>query len=158
MLRGTLLGTSNIVTASASAWITLMPKTAQNHRRMASLSSTGSTHNIQAVMGNTSSTSEGRHPEKDGSVGLLQTLETSLEDLRALIICRVCVRPLFEPYTIECGHTFCYGCLSRWFERDRTKKTCPDCRAETTRAPAPAYLVRNFILHCTTFQESCSYI
>ncbi|CAD6590087.1 MAG: hypothetical protein ASARMPREDX12_004189 [Alectoria sarmentosa] len=64
---------------------------------------------------------------RDDPVGLLQTLETSLDDIRTLIICRVCVRPLFEPYTIECGHTFCYGCL------------VPD----VLRPPAPAYLVRD---------------
>lgn len=80
---------------------------------------------------------------RDDPVGLLQTLETSLDDIRTLITCRVCVRPLFEPYTIECGHTFCYGCLVRWFERDRTKKSCPDCRADVLRPPAPAYLIRD---------------
>ena len=79
---------------------------------------------------------------RDDPGGLLQTLETSLDDIRTLITCRVCVRPLFEPYTIECGHTFCYGCLVRWFERDQTKKSCPDCRADVLRQPAPAYLVR----------------
>ena len=82
--------------------------------------------------------------DRDGrrdSGGLLQTMETSLDDIRTLITCRVCVRPLFEPYTIECGHTFCYGCLVRWFERDQTKKSCPDCRADVLRQPAPAYLV-----------------
>lgn len=77
--------------------------------------------------------------------GLLQTLESSLDDIRTLITCRVCVRPLFEPYTIECGHTFCYGCLVRWFERDQTKKSCPDCRADVLRQPAPAYLVRTYL-------------
>ena len=88
--------------------------------------------------------SESDHGEdgRDGPIGLLHTLETSLDDIRTLITCRVCVRPLFEPYTIECGHTFCYGCLVRWFERDRAKKSCPDCRADVLRPPAPAYLVR----------------
>jgi len=94
------------------------------------------------------SKSEQRLNVRDGSVGFLQTLETSLDDIRNLVTCRVCIRPLFEPYTIECGHTFCYGCLLRWFERDRTKKSCPDCRAEIIRPPAPAYLV---ISHIFTF-------
>ena len=83
---------------------------------------------------------QGQH-DRSGSGGLLQTLETSLDDIRSLITCRVCVRPLFEPFTIECGHTFCYGCLARWFERDYKKKSCPDCRADVSRAPAPAYIV-----------------
>lgn len=78
---------------------------------------------------------------EDASTGLLQTLESSLDDIRSLIVCRICVRPLFEPYTIECGHTFCYGCLAQWFEKDHRRKTCPDCRADVVRQPAPAYLV-----------------
>lgn len=86
---------------------------------------------------------EHKRDGRSDSVGLLQTLETSLDDIRTLITCRVCVRPLFEPYTIECGHTFCYGCLVRWFERDQTKKSCPDCRSDVLRPPAPAYLVRD---------------
>ena len=90
-----------------------------------------------------SSADRSKHEQtgSDGPVGLLRSLETSLDDIRTLITCRVCVRPLFEPYTLECGHTFCYGCLVRWFERDRAKKTCPDCRADVIRSPAPAYLV-----------------
>lgn len=99
----------------------------------------------KAITRSTGSKSEQGRNGRDDPVGLLETLETSLDDIRTLITCRVCVRPLFEPYTIECGHTFCYGCLVRWFERDRTKKSCPDCRADVLRPPAPAYLVRTRI-------------
>ncbi|KAL9605139.1 MAG: hypothetical protein Q9219_000073 [cf. Caloplaca sp. 3 TL-2023] len=49
---------------------------------------------------------------------------------------------MYEPYTTQCGHTFCYSCLRQWFDRDHTKKTCPDCRAHVVHQPAPAYLVR----------------
>lgn len=73
--------------------------------------------------------------------GLLQILESSFDDVRMLINCRVCMRPLYEPFTTECGHTFCYGCLVRWFEKNDIKKSCPECRREVVRAPAPAYLV-----------------
>jgi hypothetical protein len=66
---------------------------------------------------------------------------TELDDLRALVTCRVCIRPLYEPYTISCGHTFCYTCLRQWFDRDRAQKTCPDCRSKVVQQPAPAYLV-----------------
>lgn len=78
---------------------------------------------------------------QDGSASLFKSLETNLEDLRTLIICRICIRPLYEPYTISCGHTFCYSCLRQWFDRDRAQKTCPDCRAKVVKQPAPAYLV-----------------
>lgn len=40
---------------------------------------------------------------------LLQTLQGHVEEIRALIQCGICVRPLYEPYTLACGHTFCYG-------------------------------------------------
>ncbi|WEW61280.1 E3 ubiquitin ligase [Emydomyces testavorans] len=37
------------------------------------------------------------------------TFQKDIEDLRNLIYCGVCVRPLYEPFTLGCGHTFCYG-------------------------------------------------
>ena len=78
----------------------------------------------------------------EGIMPLLQNSAMDLEDLRTLITCRVCIRPLYEPYTISCGHTFCYSCLRQWFDRDRLQKTCPDCRTMVVQQPAPAYLVR----------------
>ncbi|KAL8773114.1 MAG: hypothetical protein Q9209_001790 [Squamulea sp. 1 TL-2023] len=69
-------------------------------------------------------------------------LQKNLDDLRNLVACRICIRPMYEPYTTQCGHTFCYGCLRQWFDRDQTKKTCPDCRAHVLNQPAPAFLVR----------------
>lgn len=58
---------------------------------------------------------------------------------------------LYEPYTNSCGHTFCYSCLSQWFNNAEHKKSCPDCRATIKHAPAPAYVVRDmtqkFISH-----------
>ncbi|KAL8764329.1 MAG: hypothetical protein Q9184_000034 [Pyrenodesmia sp. 2 TL-2023] len=69
-------------------------------------------------------------------------LESSVDDLRNLVACRICIRPMYEPYTTQCGHTFCYTCLRQWFDRDHGKMTCPDCRAHVKHQPAPAYLVR----------------
>ncbi|KAH8693613.1 hypothetical protein BGW36DRAFT_429656 [Talaromyces proteolyticus] len=77
--------------------------------------------------------------------GLLETLQGHVEDIRALLQCGICVRPLYEPYTLACGHTFCYGCLSSWFGSGRSHKTCPDCRAQVKTQPAPAYLVRTIV-------------
>jgi len=81
------------------------------------------------------------HVDTNGTRDLLQTLESSVDDLRSLVTCRICLRLLYEPYTIACGHTFCYGCLSQWFVNNRARKTCPDCRHHVTRQPAPAYMV-----------------
>lgn len=53
---------------------------------------------------------------------------------------------LYEPYTLGCGHTYCYSCLCQWFENaEKKKKTCPDCRTVITKAPAPAYALREMV-------------
>ncbi|OKL64441.1 hypothetical protein UA08_00191 [Talaromyces atroroseus] len=85
--------------------------------------------------------------------GLLQTLQGHVEDIRALLQCGICVRPLYEPYTLACGHTFCYGCLTSWFTSGRSHKTCPDCRAQVKIQPAPAYLVRTIVQLFTSHAE-----
>lgn len=72
---------------------------------------------------------------------LASILESSVDDLRNLVACRICIRPMYEPYTTQCGHTFCYSCLRQWFDRGHGKMTCPDCRAHIKHQPAPAYLV-----------------
>lgn len=95
----------------------------------------------QGAWRNSSNGPQQDHQQHEGSASLIQSLETNLDDLRALVTCQVCIRPLYEPYTIACGHTFCYSCLRQWFERDRTQKTCPDCRTKVVQQPAPAYLV-----------------
>ena len=83
----------------------------------------------------------------DSTGGLLQILENTVEDLRGLVSCRVCIRPMYEPYTISCGHTFCYSCLAQWFQNHKSNKTCPDCRASVKQQPAPAYLVSRLSCH-----------
>lgn len=69
----------------------------------------------------------------------------TLEDFRSNLSCKICFRMLYEPYTTQCGHTFCYSCLTQWFTDNNNvhKQTCPDCRAVVHNAPAPAYLVRD---------------
>ncbi|EEP79937.1 predicted protein [Uncinocarpus reesii 1704] len=76
-------------------------------------------------------------PERPDVSGLLQK---GIDDIRALVFCGICVRPLYEPFTLGCGHTFCYSCLTQWFVSHERKKTCPDCRAAVRSEPAPAYM------------------
>lgn len=75
---------------------------------------------------------------------LLLTFQRHIEDMRNLVLCKVCIKPLYEPYNLGCGHTYCYSCLANWFggANKRKRKTCPDCRAQVTAQPAPNYLVR----------------
>ncbi|PYH93738.1 hypothetical protein BO71DRAFT_354657 [Aspergillus ellipticus CBS 707.79] len=89
----------------------------------------------------------------DNASGLFQTLQGHVDDIRSLIQCGVCIRPLYEPYTLACGHTFCYSCLTSWFVGGRHNKTCPDCRAPVKAQPAPAYLVRAVVQMFTSRPE-----
>tara|TARA_B100000902_G_scaffold256068_1_gene242458 strand:- start:89 stop:835 length:747 start_codon:yes stop_codon:yes gene_type:complete len=49
--------------------------------------------------------------------------------------CCICCSELPKATTtLECGHTFCTGCILTWFKR---KNNCPMCRAEVKEAPSP---------------------
>ncbi|KAL4978028.1 hypothetical protein BDW66DRAFT_130802 [Aspergillus desertorum] len=85
--------------------------------------------------------------------GLFNTLQSHVDDIRSLLQCGICIRPLYEPFTIACGHTFCYGCLTSWFAEGKNQKTCPDCRAPVNSQPAPAYLVRAVVQLFTSRAE-----
>ncbi|SMR57415.1 unnamed protein product [Zymoseptoria tritici ST99CH_3D1] len=74
----------------------------------------------------------------------LRKLHTDLDDMRHIITCKVCQRFLYEPYTLTCGHTFCYSCLSQWMGQNH-KKTCPDCRTIVREQPTPAYLIKEMV-------------
>ncbi|PYI06605.1 hypothetical protein BO78DRAFT_407291 [Aspergillus sclerotiicarbonarius CBS 121057] len=89
----------------------------------------------------------------DNASGLFQTLQGHVDDIRSILQCGVCIRPLYEPYTLACGHTFCYSCLTSWFVGGRHNKTCPDCRAPVKAQPAPAYLVRAVVQMFTSRPE-----
>ena len=76
---------------------------------------------------------------------MLKTLNTDIEAMRHLITCKICDRFLYEPYSLTCGHTYCYSCLTQWFVSNK-KKTCPDCRAVTKVQPTPSYVIRELVL------------
>ncbi|KAL2100848.1 hypothetical protein ACEWY4_002609 [Coilia grayii] len=54
------------------------------------------------------------------------------------ITCPICLGTLDDPVTIPCGHTYCYGCIKRfWDDKDQTGKyRCPECRASFDTRPA----------------------
>lgn len=54
--------------------------------------------------------------------------------------CVVCVDFFVFPYTVECGHTFCYTCLHSWLE---VHKSCPTCRTKLLRRPTLSFIVRD---------------
>ncbi|KAK6201133.1 associated with histones/Spt16/Pob3 [Scheffersomyces amazonensis] len=46
--------------------------------------------------------------------------------------CSICSDTMNIPYTLECGHTFCYECLKNWF---KNKLNCPSCRFDIMHKP-----------------------
>ena len=54
-----------------------------------------------------------RYPEGNGTklllIQLSETLQGHVDDIRSLLQCGICIRPLYEPFTLACGHTFCYS-------------------------------------------------
>eukprot|EP00756_Hemistasia_phaeocysticola_P049825 Hpha_TRINITY_DN243_c0_g1::TRINITY_DN243_c0_g1_i1::g.83642::m.83642/K10666/RNF5; E3 ubiquitin-protein ligase RNF5 len=44
--------------------------------------------------------------------------------------CPICMDSVTEPVVTQCGHMFCWGCLSVWLD---TNPTCPVCKGSVTR-------------------------
>ncbi|KIW72016.1 hypothetical protein PV04_00240 [Phialophora macrospora] len=79
---------------------------------------------------------------------LLATFQKHIEDMRNLSLCKICIKPFYEPFILPCGHTYCYSCLASWFGGGtgrRSKSTCPDCRANVRVEPSPNYLLRDLV-------------
>jgi len=43
----------------------------------------------------------------------LKALRTEFDGLRSHLTCKICDRLLYQPYTISCGHTYCYSVRTR---------------------------------------------
>jgi hypothetical protein len=79
---------------------------------------------------------------------LLPTFQKHIEDMRSLALCKICIKPFYEPFILSCGHTYCYSCLASWFgggHGRKSKKSCPDCRARVRVQPSPNYLLRDLV-------------
>ncbi|KAJ9493910.1 E3 ubiquitin ligase [Exophiala xenobiotica] len=87
-------------------------------------------------------------PNAGMDVALLSTFQKHIEDMRNLSLCKICIKPFYEPFILGCGHTYCYSCLASWFGGAQTRKknkNCPDCRAEVTIQPSPNFLLRDLV-------------
>eukprot|EP00158_Paraphelidium_tribonemae_P007763 Partr_v1_DN28352_c3_g1_i5_m79302 putative RING finger len=64
-----------------------------------------------------------------------------LEKSKSGVLCTICVDIFANPFTLECGHSFCYACISGWFDTscgdgdDYISPTCPTCRRIVSRSP-----------------------
>ncbi|RMZ77087.1 hypothetical protein DV737_g4570, partial [Chaetothyriales sp. CBS 132003] len=79
---------------------------------------------------------------------LLTTFQKHIEDMRGLTLCKICLRPFYEPFTLACGHTYCYSCLRDWLHGPPDQgadKACPDCRQKIETEPSPNYTLRDLV-------------
>jgi hypothetical protein len=76
---------------------------------------------------------------------LTMVFKSDLTNIRNLVTCSICDQLLYEPWTLGCGHTYCYSCLCNWFVPNRRKKTCPECRTKVKQMPAPNFLVKQMV-------------
>ncbi|CCU78957.1 RING finger domain-containing protein [Blumeria hordei DH14] len=76
---------------------------------------------------------------------LANLFKADLTSIRNLVTCSICDQLLFEPWTIMCGHTYCYSCLCSWFGQNKRKKSCPECRSKVKAMPAPSFLVKQLV-------------
>lgn len=53
--------------------------------------------------------------------------------------CSICFDVIVCAHLLQCGHQFCYECITTWLGKSaRGKKACPECRHDVTREPIPA--------------------
>ncbi|KAG9236904.1 hypothetical protein BJ875DRAFT_396337 [Amylocarpus encephaloides] len=84
-------------------------------------------------------------PTTKNKVELAGMFDTDLTKIRNLVTCPICDQLLYEPWTLACGHTYCYSCLCNWFVPNKRKKTCPECRTKVKQIPAPSFLVKQLV-------------
>lgn len=82
--------------------------------------------------------------ESAAGCALAVAFRKDLEGIKSLVTCTICNQLLYEPYTLACGHTYCYSCLGNWFA-SVPEKTCPDCRERVLLMPASAFLVKQIV-------------
>ncbi|OBZ86061.1 LON peptidase N-terminal domain and RING finger protein 1 [Choanephora cucurbitarum] len=63
---------------------------------------------------------------------LIHYEQNQYEAIKSLLDCSICLSPLTQPITTQCGHTFCKDCLIHTMT-DVSHKACPFCRQPLNR-------------------------
>ena len=52
--------------------------------------------------------------------------------------CIICLNPIKNKYTLDCNHSFCFKCITKWLETPRFRygqmigyNNCPICRTSS---------------------------
>ncbi|KAF9968377.1 hypothetical protein BGZ70_004537 [Mortierella alpina] len=82
--------------------------------------------------------SEDSSPAKPGPADTV-VVSKRPHGLDGALQCSICVDYFSSPFTVECGHTFCYACLRSWLQ---IHKSCPTCRTKLLRRPTLSFNIR----------------
>ncbi|EOB04011.1 Tripartite motif-containing protein 58, partial [Anas platyrhynchos] len=65
-------------------------------------------------------------------------LSGALERLQEEAICSICLEYMTEPVSVDCGHNFCHGCITKHCQEkclwNDAPFSCPQCRAPCRRS------------------------
>ncbi|CAR29634.1 hypothetical protein ZYGR_0AD03180 [Zygosaccharomyces rouxii] len=73
--------------------------------------------------------------------------DTVLVKLLESLICSICHDLMFVPVMTQCGHNYCYDCLSSWFDSNSNELSCPQCRASISDPPSLNSVLQQWLVH-----------
>ncbi|XP_020826995.1 E3 ubiquitin-protein ligase TRIM11-like [Phascolarctos cinereus] len=87
-----------------------------------------------------------------------------IQDFQQELICSICMEYFTNPVSIECGHSFCHGCLLRYWRGDSPPFFCPECRSGTSRRDFKAnvrlgklaVIAKKVRPDCSQYSERCA--
>ncbi|XP_027707096.1 E3 ubiquitin-protein ligase TRIM11-like [Vombatus ursinus] len=87
-----------------------------------------------------------------------------IRDFQKELICSICMEYFTNPVSIECGHSFCHGCLLRSWPGDSPPFFCPECRSVNSRRDFKAnvrlgklaVIAKKLRPDCSQYSEGCA--
>ncbi|KAL5034506.1 hypothetical protein BDV3_004070 [Batrachochytrium dendrobatidis] len=69
------------------------------------------------------------------------------EALWQAVSCSICLELYSAPYTLQCGHSYCFHCLQKWCKQqpETSKIKCPACRTLLNLKPHPNSIVQELV-------------
>jgi len=81
--------------------------------------------------------------ENDARKARLEVLDQMENTVEAQFMCPTCMESFINPVVLNCGHTYCWLCLSQW-KKSIDVPTCPECRT-VIKNENKALIINNMI-------------